>query len=109
MDWDFFDPDQSFPLSDYRMSSPTNVPGAAAAAILQPSHPVPEGAVPVQGPDFEKPLSLDGFLQSYERIGFQANSLGKAIKIVNAMVCLSIFMEHNHSVKALVAQMASLR
>lgn len=71
----------------------SNVPGGAAAAILQPSQPIPDDAVSVQGPNFEKPLSLQGFLQSYERIGFQANSLGKAIHIVNQMVreiiCLS--------------------
>ena len=65
----------------------SNVPGGAAAAILQPSQPIPDDAISVQGPNFEKPMSLQGFLQSYERIGFQANSLGKAIHIVNQMVC----------------------
>lgn len=65
----------------------TDIPSGAAAAILQPSHPVPDDSVSVQGPDFDKPQSLDSFLQSYERIGFQANSLGKAIKIVNEMAC----------------------
>ncbi|KAF8192569.1 DHS-like NAD/FAD-binding domain-containing protein [Pholiota molesta] len=63
----------------------SNVPGNAAAAVLQPSEPVPMDSVSVQGPNFEKPLSLTDFLQSYERIGFQANSLGKAINIVNRM------------------------
>ncbi|KAF9483929.1 Deoxyhypusine synthase [Pholiota conissans] len=62
-----------------------NVPGGAAAAILQPSEPVPNDSVSVQGPNFEAPLSLGDFLQSYERIGFQANSLGQAINIVNRM------------------------
>ncbi|KAI6047217.1 Deoxyhypusine synthase [Pisolithus marmoratus] len=57
------------------------VPPEAAEAILQPSHPVPETAVFVEGPDFESDLSLQQLLQSYERIGFQANSLGKAIDI----------------------------
>ncbi|KAI0308527.1 Deoxyhypusine synthase, partial [Amylostereum chailletii] len=42
-------------------------------------------AVSVQGPNFDEPLSLDGLLGSYERIGFQANSLGKAINVVNGM------------------------
>ncbi|KJA30043.1 hypothetical protein HYPSUDRAFT_32097 [Hypholoma sublateritium FD-334 SS-4] len=63
----------------------SNVPVGAAAAILQPSQPIPDDAVSVQGPNFENPLTLQGFLQSYERIGFQANSLGKAIHIVNQM------------------------
>ena len=66
--------------------SDSSIPTEAAAAILQPSDPLPNDAISVQGPDFEKPLSLDGFLKSYERIGFQANSLGRAIHIVNNMV-----------------------
>ena len=68
-------------------SSHTTIPGVAAAAILRPSDPLPSNAVSVQGPDFERSLTLDQFLRSYERIGFQANSLGKAISIVNKMVC----------------------
>lgn len=62
------------------------VPNSASAAVLQRSDPIPEAAVSVQGPDFDTPLSLDQLLKSYERIGFQANSLGKAIDIVNKMV-----------------------
>ncbi|KAG6814204.1 hypothetical protein H0H92_000881 [Tricholoma furcatifolium] len=67
------------------MTTSTAVPAAASAAVLQPSDPISDDAVSVQGPNFEKPLSLLEFLQSYERIGFQANSLGKAIDIVNKM------------------------
>lgn len=67
-------------------TSNSGIPTEAAAAILQPSDPLPNDAISVQGPDFEKPLSLDGFLKSYERIGFQASSLGKAIHVVNKMV-----------------------
>ncbi|KAG6817460.1 hypothetical protein H0H87_008628 [Tephrocybe sp. NHM501043] len=63
----------------------TTVPAGASAAVLQPSEPISKDAVSVQGPNFEQPLSLQQFLQSYERIGFQANSLGKAIDIVNKM------------------------
>ncbi|KAH7916092.1 DHS-like NAD/FAD-binding domain-containing protein [Hygrophoropsis aurantiaca] len=63
----------------------TTVPAGASAAVLQPSEPIPETAVSVQGPNFEQNLSLQEFLKSYERIGFQANSLGKAIDIVNRM------------------------
>jgi deoxyhypusine synthase len=61
-------------------------PTGASAAILQPSEPISECAVSVQGPNFDEPLSLQDFLKSYERIGFQANSLGQAIDIVNRMV-----------------------
>ena len=62
------------------------VPNTAAAAVLQPSEAVPDDAVSVKGPNFEEALSLEAFLASYERIGFQAQSLGKAIKVVNYMV-----------------------
>ncbi|EIW82059.1 Deoxyhypusine synthase [Coniophora puteana RWD-64-598 SS2] len=65
--------------------SSSSIPAGAAAAVLQPSEPVPDHAVSVQGPNFENDLSLQDFLRSYERIGFQANSLGKAIDIVNKM------------------------
>jgi deoxyhypusine synthase len=64
------------------------VPAEASAAVLQPSEPVSDSAISVQGPDFEKKPSLQELLKSYERIGFQASSLGRAIEIVNRMVCV---------------------
>ena len=66
-----------------------SIPQGASAAILKPSEPVPEEAIAVQGPNFDERPSLDSLLGSYERIGFQANSLGKAINIVNKMVRLA--------------------
>jgi deoxyhypusine synthase len=66
----------------------TGRPQGAAAAVLAPSAPVPEDAIPVIGPDFEKELSLASFLNSYNTIGFQASSFGKAIDIVNQMVSI---------------------
>ena len=67
-------------------SAASSVPSAASAAVLKPSDPVPDDAVSVEGPNFDKQLSLQEFLASYERIGFQANHLGKAIHVVNNMV-----------------------
>ncbi|TEB30233.1 deoxyhypusine synthase [Coprinellus micaceus] len=61
------------------------IPTGASAAVLKPSDPIPHDAVPVQGPNFEKKLSFQDFMTSYERIGFQANSFGKAIDIVDKM------------------------
>lgn len=69
--------------------SPKNVnlvPSGATSAVFQPSQPLPENAVPVQGPNFDEPITLQNLLGSYERIGFQATSLGRAIEIVNKMV-----------------------
>lgn len=62
------------------------IPSGASAAVLQPSEPVPSDAVSVKGPNFEKSHTLQDFLGTYSRIGFQAQSLGKAIEIVNNMV-----------------------
>lgn len=64
----------------------SSIPTGASSAVLKPSDPVPEEAVAVQGPNFDEPLTLEQFLGSYERIGFQANHLGKAINVVNKMV-----------------------
>jgi len=62
------------------------IPHGASAAILKQSEPVSDEAVAVQGPNFDERPTLETLLDSYERIGFQANSLGKAINIVNKMV-----------------------
>ena len=64
----------------------TTVPSQASAAVLQPSDPVPVDAVSVEGPNFDNVLSLQSMLSSYERIGFQATSFGRAIRIVDKMV-----------------------
>ena len=63
-----------------------NVPLEAQTAILKGSEPIPPDAVPVRGPDFESEITLQNFLKSYETIGFQATSFGRAIEIVNHMV-----------------------
>jgi deoxyhypusine synthase len=68
------------------MPSTNAIPISASSAVLKPSDPVPQNIVSVHGPNFEYPLSLQDLLGSYERIGFQATSLGKAIDIVNRMV-----------------------
>lgn len=70
------------------MTMLSQVPEDITELMLDPSDPAPEDGIPVQGPDFDKDLSLDGLLRSYERIGFQATSLGRAINIVNRMVSL---------------------
>ncbi|KAI0326660.1 Deoxyhypusine synthase [Cubamyces sp. BRFM 1775] len=67
------------------MAPTTAIPSGASAAVLKPSEPMPDFAVSVEGPNFEEEISLQKLLESYKRIGFQANSLGKAIEIVNKM------------------------
>lgn len=63
-----------------------DVPDDLSSTVLKPSGPMSEDAVSVQGPNFDEPLDLQQFISSYERIGFQANSLGRAIQIINKMV-----------------------
>ncbi|KAF7332153.1 hypothetical protein MKEN_00096300 [Mycena kentingensis (nom. inval.)] len=63
-----------------------SVPTTTSSAVLAASEPIDEStATSVQGPDLASPLSLQDFLGSYERIGFQATSLGRAIAVVNKM------------------------
>ena len=64
----------------------TAVPSDAAAAVFQQSEPVSSDAIAVKGPDFDEQLSLQALLSTYQRIGFQATSLGRAIDVVNKMV-----------------------
>ena len=61
-------------------------PPGATAAVLAPSAPIPQDAVPVVGPNFEGKVDLASLLQSYNTIGFQASSFGEAVNIVNQMV-----------------------
>jgi deoxyhypusine synthase len=70
-------------------TSGPSIPAGASAAVLKPSDPIPDDAISVEGPNFDLPLNLASLLESYKRIGFQANSLGKAIDIVNKMVRVS--------------------
>lgn len=67
---------------------------SAQAAVFVQSEPVPESALKVQGPNFDKPLDLTDLLASYERVGFQATSVARAIEIVNKMVsAVSLFFK----------------
>ncbi|KAG8848098.1 Deoxyhypusine synthase [Tulasnella sp. 330] len=66
-------------------SQQDGVPAAASQAVLVHSAPVPLDSVSVQGPNFDNPISLQQLLCSYERIGFQATSFGRAISIVEKM------------------------
>lgn len=61
-------------------------PAGAEAAVLLQSVEMPEDAVLIQGPDFNKKLSLSDLMASYRTMGFQASGLGEAIDIVEQMV-----------------------
>ncbi|CAO3683554.1 unnamed protein product [Umbelopsis vinacea] len=60
-------------------------PKGATDAVLVQSEEMPEDTPLIEGPDFNKDLSLSELLASYKHMGFQASGLGKAIDIVNNM------------------------
>ena len=72
--------------------TPTNgiAPSGATDAVLKPSDPVPEGAVPVKGLDFDafadRNITVAELVENLANVGFQATSIGQAADIVNGMV-----------------------
>ncbi|ORX34032.1 putative deoxyhypusine synthase [Kockovaella imperatae] len=57
----------------------------AHASVLTPSEAIPPNAVHIHGPDLSDPIDLVDLLKSYEKIGFQATGLARAIQIVEKM------------------------
>ncbi|KAF2866460.1 Deoxyhypusine synthase [Massariosphaeria phaeospora] len=64
-------------------------PSTATDAVLKPSAPVPTGARPVQGIDFDHyarhSITVEELVGGYADMGFQATSVGEAVRIVNDM------------------------
>ncbi|KAF2718347.1 Deoxyhypusine synthase [Polychaeton citri CBS 116435] len=64
-------------------------PSGATDAVLMPSDPVPEGAMPVKGLDFDafasRNVSVAELVDSMSHMGFQASSIGQAALIVEGM------------------------
>jgi deoxyhypusine synthase len=73
-------------------------PSGATDAVLKPSDPVPEGAMPVKGLDFndfkDRDISVAELVENMTQMGFQASSIGQAAKIVDGMVCTDVFLPH---------------
>lgn len=65
-------------------------PSGAQDAVLKPSDPVPEGAIPVTGLDFDKfagrNITVAEMVEGMGNMGFQATSVGQATQIINGMV-----------------------
>lgn len=65
-------------------------PEDATNAVLKPSDPVPQDAIPVQGVEFdsftERNISVAELVDGMSKAGFQATSIGQAVKIVDGMV-----------------------
>jgi deoxyhypusine synthase len=84
------------PQSTARVMSVANdssAPTGATEAVLKPSAPVPEGAREVQGIDFNqyasRSITVEELIGGYANMGFQATSVGEAVRIINDMVSCS--------------------
>jgi hypothetical protein len=67
-----------------------SAPADAHETVLKPSAPVPEGAREVQGIDFNqyasRSITVEELVGGYATMGFQATSVGEAVRIINDMV-----------------------
>lgn len=72
------------------MSPNGAAPTAVTDAVLKPSNPVPDGAIPVEGVEFGKfahrNISVSELVDGMANMGFQASSIGQAVQIVDGMV-----------------------
>ena len=66
-------------------SSIPSAPSGATDAVLKPSDPVPEGAIPVKGLDFNefagRNITVPELVGNMATMGFQASSIGQAVQI----------------------------
>lgn len=73
-------------------NDPNLPPSEAKNAVLVKSEEMPEGARQVEDFDFNKfsgPVSAEDLLNGMQRMGFQASSIGEAVRIINGMVRLA--------------------
>jgi hypothetical protein len=72
------------------MATNSSAPTGATDAVMKPSAPVPEGAREVQGIDFNqyasRSITVEELVGGYATMGFQATSVGEAVRIINDMV-----------------------
>lgn len=72
-------------------SPETAVPPSVAAAVLLPSHEMPQGSQKVEELDFNafagRPIMVEDLISGTNHMGFQASSIGEAVRIINDMVC----------------------
>lgn len=76
------------------MAANNAAPSGATDAVLKPSDPVPEGAMPVKGLDFnnfkDRDITVAELVENMAQMGFQASSIGQAARIVDGMVCSDV-------------------
>jgi hypothetical protein len=76
-------------------------PSAATDAVLVPSNEMPKGSKKVEGIDFNKlaggPITIDDLMSGMTNMGFQASSIGEAVRIINDMVTHLPLSTHSSS------------
>lgn len=65
-------------------------PSTVTDAVLVPSNEMPKDAQKVEELDFNKfsgrPITVDDLMSGMNHMGFQASSIGEAVRIINDMV-----------------------
>lgn len=73
-----------------------SIPSGASEAILKKSDEMPPGSQKVEELDFNKftgrSITADELVEGMSNMGFQASSIGEAVKIINDMVLLNFFL-----------------
>lgn len=72
-----------------------NAPATAKDAVLVKSGAMPEGTQKVEDFDFNNfkgQMTAEDLLLGMSHMGFQASSIGEAVRIINGMVCLFFFI-----------------
>lgn len=76
-------------------SASGTAPAAVADAVLKPSDPVPEDAIPVKGLDFDafvdRNITVAELVENLKNVGFQATSIAQAVNIVDGMVRMHFY------------------
>lgn len=68
-------------------------PSGAKDAVLVKSDQMPEGAQKVEDFDFSKfkaPVTAQDLFEGMRHMGFQASSIGEAVRIINGMVSIAL-------------------
>lgn len=85
--------------SEHQPAMVSDGPATAQAALFVPSEDLSQSGTKIRGPDFNMPYELQGLLNSYATIGFQASGLTKAIEIVNRMVGRNLLLASGTQVR----------
>ncbi len=74
------------------------LPSTVTDAVLVPSNEMPKDAQKVEELDFNnfagRPITVDDLMSGMNNMGFQASSIGEAVRIINDMVHSLFHLKH---------------